>query len=105
MDTKEKKFGISKMSFYKLIAFLSKQEKIEKAILYGSRAKGNFTEGSDIDITVIAPEMTFSEYLGLLAQVDEMDISQKIDLTMYEFLGENVKEHIKRAGIEIYSKI
>lgn len=48
--------------------------------------------------------MTFSEYLSLLSEIDELDIPQKIDLTKYELLEENIKAHIKRVGKKIYLK-
>ncbi|MEJ5227800.1 nucleotidyltransferase domain-containing protein [Thermodesulfovibrio sp.] len=100
MENKE--FGISKQILKEIIGILASNGKVEKAILYGSRVKGNFSEGSDIDITIIAPAMNFSEYLTILAKIDELDIPQKIDLTKYELLDENVREHIRRVGKEIY---
>lgn len=102
MEMEVRELGLSKETIEKLIDTFRKEAKIEKAILYGSRAKGNFTKGSDIDITIVAPEMTFPEYLHLLSKIDELDIPQKIDLTKYELLDENIKAHIKRVGKEIY---
>lgn len=96
-------FGISEQSLEKIIKILSKNKKIKKAIIYGSRAKGNFNAGSDIDITIVAPEMDFSEYLLLLAQIEELEIPQNIDLTKFELLDNSVKEHIKRVGKIVYS--
>lgn len=96
-------FGISEQSLEEIIKILSKNKKIKKAIIYGSRAKGNFNEGSDIDITIVAPEMNFSEYLLLLARMEELEIPQNIDLTKFELLDNSVKEHIKRVGKIVYS--
>lgn len=98
-------FNIPLKTLEKIKNIFSNYNKIEKAILYGSRAKGNFTNGSDIDITIIAPDMTFSEYLMVLSRLNELDIPEKIDLTKYELLDEDVKAHIKRVGKEIYKKI
>ncbi len=102
--TNDTQFGMIQQTLQKLRDIFSRQRKIKKAIIYGSRAKGNFTAGSDIDVTVIAPEMTFSEYLILLSEIEELDIPQKIDLTKYELLEHNIKEHIKRVGKEIYER-
>ncbi|GAB5045775.1 nucleotidyltransferase domain-containing protein [Thermodesulfovibrio sp. TK110] len=102
--TNDTQFGMIQQTLQKLRDIFSRQRKIKKAIIYGSRAKGNFTAGSDIDVTVIAPEMTFSEYLILLSEIEELDIPQKIDLTKYELLEDNIKEHIKRVGKEIYER-
>ena len=104
MTSKSKKegFGLSDKTLEKLRSILSKYREIEKAILYGSRAKGNFSPGSDIDICIVAPKMTFSKYLEVLSDVDELDIPEKVDLTKYELLDESIKEHIRRVGKEIY---
>lgn len=101
---KEEEFGISQETLQKLREIFSRQRKIKSAIIYGSRVKGNFTAGSDIDVTIIAPYMTFSEYLYLLSEIEELNIPQKIDLTKYELLEDNIKEHIKRVGREIYQR-
>ncbi len=79
-----------------------KNYNIRKAILYGSRAKGNFMKGSDIDITIVAPELSFEEYLDMLSDIDNLDIIYKIDLTKYELLDNDMKEHIKRVGVILY---
>ena len=45
-------YGISQNALDKIKSVLFSIEGVEQAILYGSRAKGNFKEGSDIDLTV-----------------------------------------------------
>ncbi|QGG48345.1 nucleotidyltransferase domain-containing protein [Heliorestis convoluta] len=44
------KYGLKNSVLESIINILSQRPKIEKAILYGSRAKGNFKNGSDIDV-------------------------------------------------------
>lgn len=100
----KKKFGLTDQTLEEIKKFLSKNKKIKKAILYGSRAKGNYNKGSDIDIVIVAPEMSFSEYLFFISQIEELPILQKIDITKYELLEENIKSHIQRVGKEIYSR-
>jgi len=101
---KKDNFGIPDKYLEIFKEIFIKYPKIEKAILYGSRAKGNFTTGSDIDIALVAPKMSFSEYLSVLAELEDLDIPYKLDITKYELLDENIKEHIKRVGKIIYLK-
>ncbi len=37
---------------------LARFPEVEKAILYGSRAKGNYKPGSDIDLTLLGADVT-----------------------------------------------
>ncbi|MEJ5172828.1 MAG: nucleotidyltransferase domain-containing protein [Hydrogenothermaceae bacterium] len=96
-------FGLKKETLKKIIDVISANKKVKKIILFGSRAKGNFQKGSDIDLVIIAPDLTFSEYLKILTNLDELDIPYKIDLLHWNYLDEDIKEHISRVGVEIYS--
>ena len=95
-------FGLRPEYLKLIIDVLSKNKKIKKAIIYGSRAKGNYKEGSDIDIAIIAPELEFSEYLKIIDEMEQLDIPNKIDITNYDLLDNAIIEHIKRWGKEIY---
>ena len=48
-------FGLPGRSLCTLLRILASQGAVEQAIVYGSRAKGNFRPGSDIDLTLVAP--------------------------------------------------
>lgn len=44
--------GITDKSFHLLINTFSSYPEVEQVIIFGSRAKGNFKKGSDIDLTI-----------------------------------------------------
>ena len=46
------KYGLPQSAIQKINTVLSQYPQVEKAILYGSRAKGNYKNGSDIDLTL-----------------------------------------------------
>lgn len=97
------RFGLAPDVLDKLRSVFEKQKKIEKVILYGSRAKGNFKPGSDIDLTVIAPTMTLPELLALENEIDDLLLPYKVDLSLYHTLDHpDLLEHIDRAGINFY---
>mgnify|MGYP000285989126 CR=1 FL=1 len=99
-----KNFGLKSSVIKNLKAVFESNPKIERVLIYGSRAKGNYYKGSDIDLVVIAPQMSFSEYLRLYSELEELNIPYHIDLAKYELLDDKIKEHIDRVGLEIYKK-
>ncbi len=101
---KSQAFGIENRFWDSLIKVFKKYDKICKVIIYGSRAKGNYQKGSDIDLVIVAPELSFEEYLRLYSEIEELDIPYQIDLTKYELLDDNIKAHINRVGKKIYVK-
>lgn len=78
---------------------------VEKATLYGSRAKGNFKPGSDIDLTLHGDALT----TGLLAEIadslDDLLLPYIIDLSIFTTLEhDQLRNHITRVGVEFYRK-
>lgn len=64
-------------------------ERIARAMIYGSVAKGTDTASSDIDLLVVADELTLEALFEALAPV-EADLARKINPTLYtlaEFEG------------------
>lgn len=97
------KFGLTTIEFESILKVLRQTPAIEKAMLFGSRAKGNFRPGSDIDIAVYGKNLLFDDLLSLKVKLDELDILQKIDLVKFESIeNPDFIDHINRAGIIIY---
>lgn len=87
-----------------LIEVAKDNPKVEKLILFGSRAKGIERQGSDIDIAVVSPDMTFGEFLRLLSKVDDLDVPVMVDLVKFETVNDKLKEEILKHGIVIYQR-
>ncbi len=80
----------------------SKHIQIIKVILYGSRAKGNFKPGSDIDLTLVAPQMNLSELLKIENELDDLLLPYKIDLSLIHHIdNQDLLDHISRVGIPL----
>ncbi|MBV1788445.1 HsdR family type I site-specific deoxyribonuclease [Marinobacterium sp. D7] len=86
-------------------AVFARYEQIERAVLYGSRAKGNFRPGSDIDLTLyLKQEPTFSLLTRVSRELDELHIPWSIDLSLVAYIdNEKLLDHIRRVGIEFYN--
>ncbi len=52
----EFKFGLSTTVIEKIQDVLARHPTVVRAVIYGSRAKGNHKPGSDIDLTLVAAE-------------------------------------------------
>ncbi len=69
-------------------------------ILFGSRAKGNFREGSDIDLALKGPNLTHEYRSQLLCKYEDLYLPWKLDVVLYHSIETPaLKEHIDRCGI------
>ncbi|MGE6527561.1 nucleotidyltransferase domain-containing protein [Pseudomonas sp. NPDC077382] len=77
--------------------------KINEAILYGSRAKGNYRPGSDIDLTLKGNELSHRDLLDIELALDDLLLPYKIDLSLYHQLDNpQLIDHIDRVGKSLY---
>jgi len=82
-----------------------KHDAIDSVTLYGSRAKGNYKAGSDIDLTIKGLVLSFSELMKIEDEIDDLYLPYGIDLSQYEQLtNSDLMNHIDRVGVVIYSK-
>ena len=99
------KHGLSETTIQKIHAVLSRYPRVEKAILYGSRAKGNYKNGSDIDLTLHGSELTLNLIYRILDDLDELLLPYSIDLSSFKDISDpDVIEHIQRVGVKFYDK-
>ncbi len=95
--------GLTNEEMQKLVAVLSTQPNIEKAIVYGSRAKGTNREFSDVDMTLMGKNLSHSDLNQVALKIDDLLLPYEFDLSLYSSLtNENLLEHIKRVGKVIY---
>ena len=97
--------GLSDETVRRMAAVFSHYPEIEKAVLYGSRAKGNFRNGSDIDLTLMGEKLD-STILGRIDwELDDLLLPYKIDLSLFSKLTHpELIEHIRRVGITFYER-
>lgn len=98
------KFGLKENTIKSINSVFESHPNIEKSILYGSRAKGNFRTGSDIDITLVGENLILSELLEIENELDDLLLPYKIDISIFHTIeNENLTDHIIRIGKEFYS--
>ena len=79
--------------------------RVEKAVLYGSRAKGNYKNGSDIDLTLFGEGLGYPEMMDISMELDDLLLPYMIDLSIFEKLDHaELREHIERVGQVFYHR-
>lgn len=95
--------GLSETVKEKLIGVFKKYPEIEKVILYGSRAKGNYKPGSDIDLTVVSGSLSLTQLLKIETEIDDLLLPYKIDLSLFSHIDNpDLIAHINRVGVVFY---
>jgi len=98
-------FGISESLFDQIVSLFEQNPHVIKAILFGSRAKGNYKPGSDVDIAISGKDLTLQDILSLQNHLDDLDQPYIFDIILFDSITEPALiNHIERAGIEIYHR-
>jgi predicted nucleotidyltransferase len=93
------KSGLDLLALNKIRSVFSRYPQIIDVVLYGSRAKGNYREGSDIDLTIHAPALSTNELLKITNELDDLMLPYKFDLSLYHQIEDpDFIEHIQRVG-------
>ncbi|OIO54510.1 MAG: hypothetical protein COX57_12845 [Alphaproteobacteria bacterium CG_4_10_14_0_2_um_filter_63_37] len=95
--------GLSDATVHKIRDVLALFPEVEQAVLYGSRAKGNYKPGSDIDLTLLGPNLN-SDLLAKIADaLDDLLLPYTIDLSSFAALDHaGLRTHIERVGVVFY---
>ena len=98
--------GLSETTLEAICATLARFPQVEKGVLYGSRAKGNFKPGSDIDLTLRGDGLTLSLLGNIDMALDDLLLPYEIDLSIYKQLDHaELLAYIDRVGRVIYQRL
>ena len=100
------RFGLKESTIKKICDVLAKYPNVEKALLYGSRAKGNYKNGSDIDLTLVGgDDLTLKVLYLIMDAMDDLLLPYTFDFSIFQDINDpDVVEHIQRAGVIFYKK-
>ena len=97
--------GLSAQTVERIVTVLAHYPEIEKAVLYGSRAKGNYRNGSDIDLALFGNGLNFSLLTRLDNELDDLLLPYKFDLSFFASLTHpELIDHIRRVGVVLYER-
>jgi len=97
------KFGLSDTVIKELQDVFRRHANVEKVLIFGSRSKGNYRAGSDIDLAVIGTGIDYNQLLSMLCEIDDLELLYSVDLLDYkQKKGTPIGDHIDRVGQVFY---
>ena len=88
-----------------IIATLAANDRVERAVLFGSRAMGTNTITSDVDIALFGQQLTLTDQASLAAACEELPMAQSVDLVLHSAIDNPaLVEHIRSYGVEWYQR-
>ncbi|MDI9336524.1 MAG: nucleotidyltransferase domain-containing protein [Gammaproteobacteria bacterium] len=100
-----KTLGLTDEHVALLMSFFQRVSSIQMVKIYGSRAKGNYHERSDVDLVVYGEEMDRFMIADLLLDIQSSDLPYTVDLQHYDDIkNHTLREHIDRVGIVFYKR-
>lgn len=99
------KYGLSEHTIDQICRVLAQYPAVERAVLYGSRAKGNFKPGSDIDLTLYGSDLTQALCATIAEALDDLLLPYTIDLSVFaELKHPELEGHIQRVGVVFFQR-
>lgn len=100
------RYGLKESSIEQIHTILARYPQVEKAILYGSRAKGDYKPGSDIDLALVGSEdLTLDLLHRIMDDIDDLLLPYTIDLSLFHQINDvDVINHIRRVGKLFYER-
>lgn len=97
--------GLSELTVARINGVFECFPAVEKVVLYGSRAKGNYKPGSDIDLTLFGSGLSSRLLADVVDELDDLLLPYSIDLSIFEDLNHaELREHIERVGVVFYER-
>lgn len=105
MDLLAQDIGISNTHLQEIRDYAKKYPNIEKIILYGSRAKGTFKPGSDLDLVLVGDLIEFKDQLNFSGDLEDSYQPYFFDVAVLSHIeNKSLLDHISRVGIVMYEK-
>ncbi len=99
------RYGLSDTAIAKIHAVLQKYPQVQRAVLYGSRAKGCYQPGSDVDLTLIGEDLTLDVLYRIAWELDDLLLPYTFDLSIFHHINDpDVIDHIQRVGVVFYDR-
>ena len=96
-------FGLPQRTIDELLAYFKTKPEIEKVLVFGSRSRGDFRNGSDIDFAIWMSDDT--AFFRISGELDDLPTPYKFDVINYKKLThEGMKNSIVRDGVLFYQK-
>ena len=94
--------GLQPHQFKELAEVFEQFPEVTSVIVYGSRAKGNYHDRSDLDLAITLTTNARHMIAKIKLALDESNLVPSVDLqNKAEITNPSLKDHIQRKGIEL----
>ncbi|MCP4457583.1 MAG: nucleotidyltransferase domain-containing protein [Cytophagales bacterium] len=98
-------YGLSDQNITDISHCFAIQDNVEEVWLYGSRAKGNFRPGSDVDLTIKGKSLALTDLYRIENALDDLLLPYTFDLSLYHQIdNKDLLAHIERVGKVFYKR-
>ena len=95
--------GLSINESSQIIQLISNHNEVEEIVLFGSRAKGNFKKGSDVDLTLKGDKLNLYLLNDISREISDLNMPYTIDLSIYhQIKNDELINHIERIGQVVF---
>jgi len=103
LESASHEFGLADSVISHINAVFARYPQVGVVRLYGSRAKGSYRSGSDIDLAIMGSGVSDLELLHIAGDIDELPLPYKVDLSLFRQIDNpELVEHIQRVGKVFY---
>lgn len=97
-------YGLKEETLSSIREVFRRYPELVEVIIYGSRAKGNYRPGSDIDLTLKGERLNLHILNRIANELDDLLLPYSFDLSVYSQIeNSDLLDHIQRVGQLFYS--
>jgi len=101
----EPDFGLPPDTIKAVHQILAAVPAVDKAVIFGSRAKGTQRPGSDIDLALFGSGLNVNLLGEIAARFDESSIPYQVDVCLFDLIDHpGLRAHVQRVGRVFYER-
>lgn len=98
-------FGLKDKEIEAIVEVFNAFPALEKVVLFGSRARHTYRNGSDIDFAVYGSGLDHKSIREIEENLDELLLPYKMDVLLYKEINSNaLKNRIDEEGVIFYER-
>jgi predicted nucleotidyltransferase len=100
-----RRHGLSAKTVAQITGVLASFPEVERAVLFGSRAKGTQKPGSDIDLALVGEALGWRTIGNLYDALDDLLLPYRFSLILFDSTTDpDVTAHIARVGVVLFQR-
>jgi uncharacterized protein len=99
-------YGVAESYWEEILWAATSVDSVQEILLFGSRAKGNYRTGSDIDLAILGDDISVDDWLKVKRRLYGLELLYKFDVVLVAKLKQEdpLRAHIDRVGISIWKR-